>query len=398
MVYKAVQNQAGFECRSANDVSTFANTTAGLLSAAGSDSVPAALSLPAHFIVDSLEKPLPLPQAPEEPSPPPLLAIVGPTAAGKSALALATAARWNGEIVNYDSVQLYRGFDIGAGKVPPSERRGVPHHLLDVAEPHQVFTAGDYRREALRVLESIRERRRLPILVGGTGLYLRALLLGLFEGPRRSESLRARLKAMAERHSRIDRGGRGSESGQNGGEFLHRLLRRLDPAAAARIHTRDQQKTLRAIEVCMLARQPMSGMLERGRSGLRGFNVIKIGLSPDRARLHERIDRRVEGMFAAGLLDEARQAIELTDGPRLKPLEALGYRQACAVLRGEITQEDAVRETQAATRQYAKRQMTWFRRETGVTWFGGFGDDPDIQRQIVQWLGPKLEKSEACRS
>src|SRR5438552_4095743 len=349
MVYKAVQNQAGFECRSANDVSTFANTTAGLLSAAGSDSVPAALSLPAHFIVDSLEKPLPLPQAPEEPSPPPLLAIVGPTAAGKSALALALAERWNGEIVNYDSVQLYRGFDIGARKVPPSERRGVPHHLLDVAEPHQVFTAGDYRREALQVLESIRERRRLPILVGGTGLYLRALLLGLFEGPRRSESLRARLKAMAERRNRhIDRSCRGSEGGQNGGEFLHRLLRRLDPAAAARIHTRDQQKTLRAIEVCMLARQPMSGMLERGRSGLRGFNVIKIGLSPDRARLHERIDRRVEGMFAAGLLDEARQAIELTDGPRLKPLEALGYRQACAVLRGEITQEDAVRETQAA--------------------------------------------------
>ena len=350
-------------------------------------------------MVDSLEKPLPLPQAPEEPSSPPLLAIVGPTAAGKSALALATAARWNAEIVNYDSVQLYRGFDIGSGKLLLSQRRGVPHHLLDVAEPGQVFTAGDYRREALQVLESIRERRRLPILVGGTGLYLRALLLGLFEGPRRSESLRARLKAMAERRNRhIDRSCRGSEGGQNGGEFLHRLLRRLDPAAAARIHTRDQQKTLRAIEVCLLARQPMSGMLERGRSGLRGFNVIKIGLSPDRARLHERIDRRVEGMFAAGLLDEARQAIELTYGPRLKPLEALGYRQACAVLRGEITQEDAVRETQAATRQYAKRQMTWFRRETGVTWFAGFGDDPDVQRQIVQWLGPKLEKSEACRS
>jgi len=347
-------------------------------------------------MVDSLEEPLPLPQATEEPSWPPLLAIVGPTAAGKSALALALAERWNGEIVNYDSVQLYRGFDIGAGKVPPSERRGVPHHLLDVAEPDQVFTAGDYRREALRALESIRERRRLPVLAGGTGLYLRALLLGLFEGPRRSESLRARLKAMAERHRRrIDRSCRGSEGGQNGGEFLHRLLRRLDPAAAARIHARDQQKILRAIEVCLLARQPMYGMLERGRTGLHGFNVIKIGLSPDRARLRERIDRRVERMFAAGLLDEARRAIELPDGPRLKPLEALGYRQACAVLRGEITREDAVRETQAATRQYAKRQITWFRRETGVTWFAGFGDDPDIQRQIFHWLGPRLERNDA---
>ena len=347
-------------------------------------------------MVDSLEEPLPLPQATEEPSWPPLLAIVGPTAAGKSALALALAERWNGEIVNYDSVQLYRGFDIGAGKVPPSERRGVPHHLLDVAEPDQVFTAGDYRREALRALESIRERRRLPVLAGGTGLYLRALLLGLFEGPRRSESLRARLKAMAERHRRrIDRSCRGSEGGQNGGEFLHRLLRRLDPAAAARIHARDQQKILRAIEVCLLARQPMYGMLERGRTGLHGFNVIKIGLSPDRARLRERIDRRVERMFAAGLLDEARRAIELPDGPRLKPLEALGYRQACAVLRGETTREDAVRETQAATRQYAKRQITWFRRETGVTWFTGFGDDPDIQRQIFHWLGPRLERNDA---
>ena len=135
--------------------------------------------------------------------------------------------------------------------------------------------------------------------------------------------------------------------------------------------------------------------MERGRTGLHGFNVIKIGLNPDRARLRERIDRRVENMFAAGLLDEARRAIELPDGPRLKPLEALGYRQACAVLRGEITQEDAVRETQAATRQYAKRQMTWFRRETGVTWFVGFGDDPDIQRQIFHWLGPKLGRDDA---
>jgi len=347
-------------------------------------------------MVGSLAEPLPLPQATKEPSWPPLLAIVGPTAAGKSALALALAERWNGEIVNYDSVQLYRGFDIGAGKVPPSERRGVPHHLLDVAAPDQVFTAGDYRREALRALESIRERRRLPILVGGTGLYLRALFLGLFEGPRRSESLRARLKAMAERHSRyIDPSCRGGEGGENRGEFLHRLLRRLDPAGAARIHARDRQKTLRAVEVCLLSRQAMSGMLERGRIGLRGFNVIKIGLNPDRARLRERIDRRVESMFAAGLLDEARRAIELPDGPRLKPLEALGYRQAGAVLRGEITREDAVRETQAATRQYAKRQITWFRRETGVTWFAGFGDDPDIQRQIFHWLGPRLERNDA---
>ncbi|HEV2495460.1 MAG TPA: tRNA (adenosine(37)-N6)-dimethylallyltransferase MiaA [Terriglobia bacterium] len=324
----------------------------------------------------------------------PLLVVLGPTAAGKSALGLALAECLNGEIVNCDSVQIYRGFDVGAGKVPLEERRGIPHHLLDLVEPNQLFTAGDYRREATRAIESIREGGRVPVLVGGTGLYLRALLSGLFEGPPRSESLRARLKTLANRQSRRsnkggdpfpgEAAGRGAEPAKS--EVLHRLLRRLDPATAARIHPCDTQKLVRAIEVCLLARQPMSGMLERGRAGLTGYAVIKIGLSPDRAQLYERINRRVEGMFAAGLMEETRRLLARGDASSLKPLEALGYRQAAAAVGGGITAEEALGQAQAATRRYAKRQMTWFRRETEVTWFVGFGDDSEIQQQIFNWL------------
>ena len=303
----------------------------------------------------------------------PLLVIVGPTSAGKSVLALALAERLDGEIINCDSVQVFRGFNIGAGKVPPDERRGIPHHLLDMVEPDQVFTAGDYRREALRALVNVRKRGKLPIVVGGTGLYLRALLLGLFAGPPRSEVVRERLRAMAHRRGR---------------EFLHRLLRRLDPTTAARIHPRDTQKIIRAVEVCLVARQPLSAMLARGRGGLRGFRVFRVGLSPERRQLSARINARVEHMFAHGLLDEARATLERTQGcgRDLQPLRALGYRQACAALRGELSREEAVRKTQTATRQYAKRQTTWFRRETDVAWFPGFGDDPEMQRQILAWL------------
>ncbi len=305
----------------------------------------------------------------------PLVAIVGPTAAGKSELALALAEQLDGEIVNCDSVQVYRGFDIGTGKIPPSERRGVPHHLLDVAEPGEVFTAGDYRTRALEALSEIRGRDKLPIVAGGTGLYLRALLLGLFEGPTRSEEMRARLAVLAERRGR---------------EFLHRVLERLDPRAAERIHPRDTPKIIRALEVRLLARQPLSAMLERGRPGLQGYRVLKAGLCPERKQLGQRINARVKGMFTAGLLDETRALLDRPDAARIKSLGALGYRQACAVLRGELVLDEAICETQAATRRYAKRQMTWFRREAGVEWFAGFGDDLETQAQVLAWARQAL--------
>jgi len=310
----------------------------------------------------------------------PLVAIVGPTAAGKSALALAVAEKFSGEIINYDSVQVYRGFDIGSGKLPAEERRGLAHHLLDILEPGQVFTAGDYRRAALNVLEDIRERGRLPILVGGTGLYLRALLLGLFAGPPRSEALRARLREMALRRGRV---------------FLHRLLARLDPNRAGQIESQDTQKIIRAIEVCLLARQPMSRLLESGRSGLHGFRACKIGLNPARPVLYQRINQRVEQMFAAGLLEETRAMLARPDAARLKPLGAVGYRQACDALRGTLSVADAIRAAQTATRHYAKRQLTWFRREKDVTWFEGMGDAAEVQQQVLGWLEPRLHPSTA---
>jgi tRNA dimethylallyltransferase len=305
----------------------------------------------------------------------PLVAIVGPTAAGKSALALVLAERLNGEVVNYDSVQLYRGFNVGSGKLPRAERRGVAHHLLDCLEPADVFNAGDYRREALKVLADLRSRAKLPVFAGGTGLYLRALLLGLFEGPVRSEALRERLRTLVVRRGR---------------EFLHCLLARLDRVAAARIQPLDTQKLIRAVEVCILARQPLSAMQARGRVGLEGYHVIKLGLNPPRGQLYDRINRRVEGMFAAGLMEETQALLHLSNTARIKPLGALGYRQACAVWEGKASREEAVTATQLATRHYAKRQLTWFRREEDIQWFEGFGDDPHVQGRIMEALGRTL--------
>jgi tRNA dimethylallyltransferase len=306
-----------------------------------------------------------------------LVAIVGPTASGKSALALELAARLDGEIVNCDSVQIYRGFVIGAGKLPPDERRGIPHHLLDLADPGQVFTAGDYMREARQVLASIHARQKLPIVVGGTGLYLRALLLGLFEGPGRSEALRARLKRTAARRGR---------------EFLHRMLCRLDERAAGRIQPRDTQKIIRALEICILAGKPISRMHGGQRDALTGVRTLKIGLDPNRTELYARINARVERMFASGLLEETRALLEAL-GREARPgetppaLEALGYKQATATLSGKARLAEAIAETQQATRRYAKRQWTWFRREPGVVWFRGFGDDPRLRDQVLDWLG-----------
>lgn len=347
---------------------SLASATARIHDSAGRDSRPAAFPLSAGVVVEPLATYI---RAEAHP----LLAIVGPTASGKSELAVRLALDFGGEVINFDSVQVYRGFDIGAGKLSVRQRKGVRHHLIDVAEPEDTFTAGDYRREALKVLEDVRRRGKLPILVGGTGLYLRALLLGLFEGPPRSEQLRQRLGRMA---------------GRRGREFLHRLLVRKDPRTAARIHARDTQKTIRALEVCFLAHRPFSELLGRGRETLSGFRVSKIGLRPPRAELAERIERRAEAMFVGGIIEEVRAALARAPGKPVGPLGALGYRQARSYVEKERTLEEAVRDTQAETRRYAKRQMTWFRREPEVRWFDGFGDDPAIEEQVFDWLTKAL--------
>jgi len=299
-------------------------------------------------------------QASDEPL---LLVILGPTASGKTALSIALAERFDGEIVNCDSVAMYREFDIGTAKPSPDERARVPHHLFDLIDPTQEMTAGEYARRAREVIAEIAARRRLPIVVGGTGLYLRALLEGLFAGPQRSEELRERLRARAS---------------ERGSGYLHAVLCRLDPASAEKIHANDEPKLIRAIEVCLASRQKMSEMWQRGRDPLRGFRILRVGLDPDRAVLYERINLRAQKMFDTGLIEETKNLVSKY-GNSARPLSSLGYKQAVQFLRGKLTMEHAVQAAQQGHRNYAKRQMTWFRREPDVMWLKGFGDDTGLQ-------------------
>lgn len=298
----------------------------------------------------------------------PLLVVAGPTASGKSTLALELAVQFHGEIVNCDSVQLYRGLDIGTAKTPAGQRRGIPHHLLDVLEPAELTTAGDYCLRARSVLREIAGHGALPIVTGGTGFYLRTLLDGLAEGPSRNETLRARLARMESAHS-----GR-----------LHRLLVRLDAEAAARIHARDLNKLIRALEICILSRRPASHLFRQAKTPLEGFRTLKFILEPGRKALHERIAMRTREIFAAGLVDEVRELIRSGVSLDAKPFESIGYREATEVIRGRMSLERAIEATTIATRQYAKRQMTWFRRETGAVPINGFGDDPLVLADVTK--------------
>lgn len=298
----------------------------------------------------------------------PLLAVIlGPTGSGKTALSLALAREFGGEIVNCDSVAMYREFDIGTAKPSLSERAQAPHHLFDYIDPTRHVTAGEYAREARQVLSEIRSRKHLPIVVGGTGLYLRALLEGLFLGPQRSEELRERLRERA---------------ASRGSGYLHEILVRLDRETAAKIHPNDAPKLIRAIEVCLASRQKMSELWQQGRDPLQGFRILRLGLDPDRALLYERINRRAAEMFKTGLLEETKSLMEKY-GTQARPLESLGYRQAAQFLRGELSLEQAVQVAQQGHRNYAKRQMTWFRREPDVRWLNGFGDDARLQGEAA---------------
>ena len=347
------------------------------------------LDLPAGMVASvSLEPVTPESVSPEKPEKPavqagpqevprdagrePLMVVIlGPTGSGKTALSLRLAEQFSGEIVSCDSVAVYRRMDLGTAKPTPEERARVPHHLIDVVDPDQPFTAGEYSRRARAALGEIAARGRLPIVTGGTGLYLRALIDGIFPGPARQEDLRVRLQESHARH---------------GAGWLHRMLARLDPVSAARIHANDTAKLIRAIEVCIAAGKPMSAA--QSRDPLQGFRILRIGLNPLRETLYENLNQRAEAMFKAGLVEETRSLLARY-GP-VKALDSLGYRQASAALNGTLSEKAAIEDAQQGHRNYSKRQMTWFRREPEVHWFHSFGNEQGVQRMARELVALRL--------
>jgi len=308
----------------------------------------------------------------------PLVIIVGPTASGKSKLAVWLSLQLGGEVIACDSTQLYRGFDIGTAKPSEEERLGVPHHLIDLLEPGEEATAGGFRERAIIVLEDLRKRQMLPIFTVGTGLYLRALLEGLADVPQRSESLRERLRASALEHAP---------------GYLHRILQRLDSISAGKIAAADEQKLIRAIEVCLLAKKPLSEVHRSGRTPLEGWRAVKVGLQPERETLNERVRARTETMLASGWMEEVRGLMASGLPEDAKPFDFIGYRELRAVVRGEMKLAEAQAAIEQATRRYAKRQMTWFRREAGVRWLSGFGDDPKVQQEALNFVREELRQA-----
>lgn len=281
--------------------------------------------------------------------------------------------------MNCDSVQIYRFFDIGTAKLPERERRGIPHHLIDLANPDETFTAGDFVRMARPVLREIADRGRLPVVTGGTGFYLRALVEGLSPGPERDEGLRA---ALADREVR--RPG-----------CLHRFLRRIDPRIAGRIHPNDVPKVIRALEICLSSRRAASEVFAAGRDALEGFRVLKIGLFPNREKLYRRLEERMRAMFEGGLIEETASILARGYRPQCKPFESIGYKQALQVLNGELSPAEALFYAARDTRRYAKRQMTWFRQEPAIEVFQGFGDDPEVARRVEKRVQAFLQPDAA---
>jgi tRNA dimethylallyltransferase len=282
-------------------------------------------------------------------------------------------------VIACDSTQLFRGFDIGTAKPTPAERATVPHHLLDILDPTQESTAGGYRERALKVLDDLRARTRLPIFTVGTGLYLRALLEGLADLPLRSDEIRERLRSSALEH---------------GPGHLHQMLARLDEKAASQIAPADEQKLIRAIEICLLANKPLTEVHQSGRTPLSGWRILKIGLQPERDALVQRIHKRTDTMLQAGWLNEVSRLAESGLPDDAKPFQFIGYRELRRHLRSETTLDAARSAIQQGTRQYAKRQQTWFRREKNVHWIDGFGDDAAIQTAARTWLAAQLAQGE----
>jgi tRNA dimethylallyltransferase len=315
----------------------------------------------------------------------PLIVLVGPTASGKTSLALRLAEEFNGEIVSCDSEAVYREMEIGTAKPTREERALIQHHMIDIASPDEACTAGDYSRQAREALTGITERGHLPIVAGGTGLYLRALIDGLFPAPPQKPGQRERLRTIAK---------------TCGSAYLHRLLTRLDPTAAAAIHINDVSKVIRAIEVSLAAegplgvrgRTPITAQWQKGRDALTGYRILRLGLNPPRDRLYERINQRAAAMFERGLIEETERLIARY-GAECRPLTSLGYAEAVAVLENELTREQAVAQAQQGHRNYAKRQLTWFRREPNMHWLEGCGGDQEIIDKALHLTARFLQKN-----
>lgn len=311
-----------------------------------------------------------------------MVVLVGPTASGKSSLGIHLAEHFNGEIISCDSVAVYREMEIGTAKPSRADRARISHHLLDVVSPDELYTAGDFSRDARKALVGITGRGKLPIVVGGTGLYLRALIDGLFPAPPSQPQLREKLRARAKTL--------GPEAGP---AHLHRMLTRLDPAAAKAIHANDVSKVVRAIEVSLAARQPMTGLWQQGRDALTGYRILRLGLAPGRDRLYERINHRATTMFDRGLVEETERLVERY-GYDCRPLGSLGYAEAVSVLRGELTREQAVAQAQQGHRNYAKRQGTWFRKDKEIHWLKGCGGDEEVICRVRELADAWLQ--DAC--
>ena len=302
----------------------------------------------------------------------PVIAIVGPTASGKSTLGIEVALQLNGEIINCDSVQVYQDIHVATAKVPLDERKGVPHHLIDFVPPSINYTAVEWAREAAKTIEEIEARGRIPLLVGGTGFYLRALRRPFFVSPQTDEALRQRLNAIRERH---------------GPEHLHRVLQRLDPRAAAQLFPRDWPRVQRAIEVCL---QTGTSIVDQKHDHPEAHESARrlriIALNPPRQELYQRINERTEAHFAAGLVDEVSELLSRGVPANSNALGAHGYRRVVEYLEGKRDLASAVEQTQLDVRHYAKRQLTWFRHEAGVEWFAGFGEEMSVLHSVLQAL------------
>jgi tRNA dimethylallyltransferase len=307
----------------------------------------------------------------------PLIVLVGPTASGKTSLALRLAEEFHGEIISCDSVAVYRELEIGTAKPTREERALIQHHMIDVVSPDQTCTAGDYSRQAREALTGITERGHLPIVAGGTGLYVRALIDGLFPAPPQKPGQRERLRKLAK---------------TKGSAYLHRLLTRLDTTAAAAIHVNDVPKVIRAIEVSLAAEGPLTQQWLKGRNALTGYRILRLGLNPPRDRLYERINQRAAAMFDRGLIEETERLLTRY-GPDCRPLTSLGYAEAMAVLQNKVTREQAIAQAQQGHRNYAKRQLTWFRREPNMHWLEGCGGDEDITEQALELVAAHLNNS-----